>query len=103
MLSIEQCQPVHLNKIFETHELFDDQIINQWKKQISEHIKNNEIDGESLINTAKEEFSKILVDLYGTNIEEAANRTYDRFCKLVECISYDFYLAVEFVIFCTVY
>ena len=77
--TINQCTSSQLALLLQTHDTFNDKNINQWKQQIIEYIENNDIDGNTILNTKRKEFSQSLVDLYNDKkIRRAANKTHDR-------------------------
>lgn len=79
--SIRDRTAPQLISLLETHHQFNDSKINEWKSQIAKYILDNDVNGNTLLNTKRKNFVQALVDLYGSKIRGPANKAYDRFVK----------------------
>ena len=80
--SLKDCTCNHLIYLISNHPIFNDHKINEFRNDISKYIQQNKIDGDTLSNTKRTEFSKKLTTFANNNrVRGPANKTWDRLQK----------------------
>ena len=81
--TLNECTVQHLISLITYHASFDDKIINSFKHTIIRYLHNNQMNGQSLINTKRKAFAEAIITYSGNNkkIRGASNKTWDKLTK----------------------
>ena len=93
------CSNEQLISLLQTHASFDDGKINQFKEEIIEYLKQNQINGECLMAMSRKKFSDSLVQHLNGNkkVRGPANKTWDRFNHLALSDADDVIFELSFI------
>ena len=81
--SLQECASNQLTSLIRNDETFNDKVINPFKNDIINYVKDNGINGDAFIKVNRKQFSDNLVVYADDNekIREAGNKVYDKLTK----------------------